>query len=114
VLNFGHTIGHAIEALTDYRELLHGEAVAIGMAAAARVSQRLGHCRAATVARIERLLERAGLPTDIPGGLTSTALAQAMRVDKKSARGRIRFVCVEEIGQTRFVELSSEEIASRL
>jgi 3-dehydroquinate synthase len=114
VLNFGHTVGHAVETLTDYRELLHGEAVAIGMVAAARVSHALGRCPAEAVARLERLLKRAGLPTDIPSGLTPAALALAMQSDKKSAGGRIRFVCLEEIGRTVLVELSGREIVNHL
>jgi 3-dehydroquinate synthase len=114
VLNFGHTIGHAIESLTEYRELLHGEAVAIGMVSAARVSRALGRCRAETVERLTRLLKRAGLPTDIPAGLTPAALALAVRTDKKSAHGRIRFVCLEDIGRTSFVELSGQEIVDHL
>jgi len=114
VLNFGHTLGHAIEALTGYEELLHGEAVAIGMVAAARVSVALGRCRPETAGRLDRLLKRAGLPTDIPSGLTPAALALAVRSDKKSAGRRIRFVCLEEIGRTTFVELSGEEIVNHL
>jgi 3-dehydroquinate synthase len=114
VLNFGHTVGHAIETLTDYKELLHGEAVAIGMVAAARVSRALGRCGTEAVERLERLLKRAGLPTDIPNGLTPAALALAMQHDKKSAAGRVRFVCLEAIGRTVFVELSTQEIMSHL
>ena len=114
VLNFGHTVGHALEALTGYKELLHGEAVAIGMVAAARVSVALGRCRAEVTRRLIALLKRAGLPTDIPSGLTPAALALAMRSDKKSTGGRIRFVCLEEIGRTAFVELSAEEIVNHL
>jgi 3-dehydroquinate synthase len=114
VLNFGHTVGHAIEALTEYRELLHGEAVAIGMVAAARVSCALGRCRPGALERLERLLKRAGLPTDIPSGLQPAALALAMESDKKSADGRIRFVCLEDIGRTGFAELAGQEIVSRL
>ena len=114
VLNFGHTVGHAVEALTGYREWLHGEAVAIGMVAAARVSRALGRCAPATVDRLERLLKRTGLPTEIPGGLTPEALAQAMQSDKKSSDGRIRFVCLEAIGRTGFVELTGRDIVSRL
>jgi 3-dehydroquinate synthase len=114
VLNFGHTVGHAVETLTEYREWLHGEAVAIGMVAAARVSQALGRCDGRTVERLKTLLERAGLPTGIPTGLTPSALALAMRADKKSAQGRIRFVCLEGIGRTGFVELSAGEIVNHL
>jgi 3-dehydroquinate synthase len=114
VLNFGHTVGHAIEVLTDYREWLHGEAVAIGMVAAARVSRALGRCSAAVVDRLAALLKRTGLPTDIPPGLSPSALALAMQTDKKSAGGRIRFVCLEDIGRTAFVELSSQEIVNHL
>jgi 3-dehydroquinate synthase len=114
VLNFGHTIGHAIETLTDYKQLLHGEAVAIGMVAAARVSRALGCCGSETVERLEGLLQRAGLPTEIPRGLKPGAIALAMQTDKKSAAGRIRFVAVEEIGRTRLIDLSAAEIASQL
>ena len=114
VLNFGHTVGHAVETLTGYREFLHGEAVAIGMVAAARVSRALGRCDLATVARLERLLKAAGLPTEIPGDLAPSALALAMQRDKKTAGGRVRFVCLEEIGRTAFVELSTQDIVSHL
>ena len=114
VLNFGHTVGHALEVLTEYRRLLHGEAVAIGMVAAARVSRALGLCDAATVERLERLVRRAGLPTAMPDDVTPPALALAMHTDKKTAAGRIRFVCVEAIGRTRLVELSAEQVADQL
>ena len=107
-------MGHALEVLTDYRRFLHGEAVAIGMVAAARVSRALGRCGSETVGRIERLLKRASLPTEIPEGMTPTALALAMQTDKKSVDGRIRFVCVEEIGRTSFVELTAQEIVNHL
>src|SRR5262249_40848269 len=100
--------------LTDYREWLHGEAVAIGMVAAARVSRALGRCNEATVERLERLLKRAGLPTEIPGGLDARALAMAIQSDKKSSNGRIRFVCLEEIGRTGVVELTGQDIVSHL
>jgi 3-dehydroquinate synthase len=114
VLNFGHTVGHAIEKLTDYREWLHGEAVAIGMVAEARLSRALGRCGDETVERLERLLKRAGLPTEIPRDLAPGALALAMQADKKSADGKVRTVCLEEIGRTTFVPLSAEEIVSKL
>lgn len=114
VLNFGHTLGHALEALTDYREFLHGEAVAIGMVAAARVSCGLGRCTPEVVDRIVRILGQAGLPTEIPQGISPAALAVAMQADKKAANGRIRFVCVSAIGRTEFVELTGQEIVDRI
>jgi 3-dehydroquinate synthase len=112
VLNFGHTVGHGVEMLTDYRRFLHGEAVAIGMVAAARISHRLGACGGDVVGRIEALLGRLGLPTEVPSELERGALGRAMRSDKKSSAGRIRFVAVEEIGRVRFVELDAGEIAA--
>jgi 3-dehydroquinate synthase len=114
VLNFGHTIGHAVEALTEYTSLLHGEAVAIGMVAAARVSRKLGHCDAGTVDRIERLLRRAGLPTELPAEIPPAALALAMQTDKKATGHGIRFVATEGIGRTRFIELTTTEIVNHL
>jgi 3-dehydroquinate synthase len=114
VLNFGHTLGHAVEVLTDYREYLHGEAVAIGMVAAARVSRALGHCDAATVERLLALLKRIGLPTEIPRGLSAEALSVAMLRDKKKTEGRIRFVCLEGIGRTAFVDIGAQEIVQKL
>ncbi|MCC6763182.1 MAG: 3-dehydroquinate synthase [Deltaproteobacteria bacterium] len=110
ILNFGHTIGHAIESLTDYTTYLHGEAVAIGMVAAARVSQRLGHCGEATVRRLTTLVDRCGLPTEVPSDLGRDALALAMRTDKKALGGTIKFVCLEGIGTTRFERLGCEDI----
>jgi 3-dehydroquinate synthase len=113
-LNFGHTVGHAVETATGYGRVLHGEAVAIGMVAAARASRARGLCDAATVGRIRALLERLGLPVEVPADVAAGALADAMRRDKKSAGGRIRFVAVEDIGRVRLVELTVEEIVSQL
>lgn len=110
ILNFGHTLGHAIESLTEYTTFLHGEAVAIGMIAAVRVSHRLGFCDAETVARLTRLVERCGLPTEIPSDLRREALALAMRTDKKAVGGTIKFVCLEAIGRTKFERLTCEDI----
>ncbi|MEO6029033.1 MAG: 3-dehydroquinate synthase [Candidatus Binatia bacterium] len=110
ILNFGHTIGHAIENLTDYTTFLHGEAVAIGMVAAVRVSHRLGLCDADTVSRLTHLIERCGLPVEIPGDLGREAIAIAMRTDKKALSGSIKFICLESIGKTKFERLTCEEI----
>lgn len=110
ILNFGHTLGHAIESLTEYTTFLHGEAVAIGMVAAVRVSHRLGLCDDDTVARLTRLVERCGLPMEIPSDLRREALALAMRTDKKALGGTIKFVCLEAIGRTKFERLTCEDI----
>ena len=113
-LNFGHTVGHAVEQLTGYERFLHGEAVAIGMVAAARVSRALGRCGDEPVGRVRGLLERAGLPVETPPELTRDALARAMRADKKSAGGCIRFVAMQDVGRVELVELTSTEIANHL
>jgi len=114
ILNFGHTIGHAIESLTEYRQFLHGEAVAIGMVAAARLSSRLGLCREDDYQRIRRLLQRCGLPIDIPPDVRGEPLALAMRTDKKAQGGTIKFVCLERIGKTRFERLTCEDVVRHI
>jgi len=114
ILNFGHTIGHAIEALTEYREFLHGEAVAIGMACACRLSRRRGLISAADERRVVELLAAFGLPTRVPGDFKPAQVAIAIEADKKAAGGKIKFVAVEEIGRTRFEPLSASEIATAI
>jgi 3-dehydroquinate synthase len=113
LLNFGHTLGHAIEALLRYRGLLHGEAVAIGMVFAARLSERLGRAPAGTAERLEALCLRFGLPVAPPARPRRAYLA-ALRVDKKSRNSRIRFVVLEGIGRAGLVSLRPEEIAAAL
>jgi len=114
ILNFGHTLGHAIETLTEYRRLLHGEAVAIGIVCAARLSERRGWLPRSDVERIEGLLRRIGLPTAVPSDLSADQLALAVEADKKAGGGKIKFVCLEALGKTRFEALSAAEIAGVL
>ena len=114
VLNFGHTIAHGLESLTEYKQYLHGEAVAIGMVAAARISRRLGFCSDVDYQRIRPLLERCGLPTEVPADLRGEPLALALRSDKKARGGLINFVCLEAIGKTRFERLTCDEIVKHL
>ncbi len=99
-LNYGHTIGHAIEAVTSYGAYLHGEAVAIGLVGAARIGHGIGLIDTATVERHERVLRRFGLPTQAAPspGLTTDAVLEAMRSDKKVTGGRQRWVLLEAIG----------------
>ncbi len=114
VLNFGHTVAHGLESLTGYTRYLHGEAVAIGMVAAARVSRWRGLCADADVERVRALLVRCGLPTEVPPELGGAALARALRTDKKARDGAIKFVCLEAIGKTRFERLTCEDIVEHL
>jgi 3-dehydroquinate synthase len=114
VLNFGHTIGHALEAVTGYTEFLHGEAVGVGMVRAAALSKRHGFCDQNSFARIVGLIEKAGLPTEIPSKVSLASLVQAMEVDKKAAGGKIKFVMCEGIGKTRFHHLTPSEILAAL
>ena len=97
LLNYGHTIGHALEAATQYGELLHGEAVSIGMMAAARISHKMGLLSHETIERQERVLRSFGLPTKWPGANTSEVL-KAIELDKKAASKRINWVLLEGIG----------------
>ncbi|MGH3642013.1 MAG: 3-dehydroquinate synthase [Mycobacterium sp.] len=113
VLNFGHTVGHAVEMLTDYRGYLHGEAIAIGMAFAARLSAARGVCPPAVADRLIALLQRAGLPVEIPEELIGRHLVLAVETDKKMSGGKVKFVCLEDIGRTRFVPLSGDEILAQ-
>lgn len=114
VLNFGHTIGHALEAATHYRRFLHGEAVGVGMAKAAALSAQLGFCDARSVERIVALIGQAGLPTELPADLALADLIQGMEVDKKAAGGKIKFVISEGLGKTRFHWLTPGEILNAL
>ena len=104
LLNFGHTFGHAIETQQGYGGLVHGEAVAVGMVLAARLSARLGLATAADAARLARLLERFGLPVALPEGLEAEALVSRMKLDKKARSGAIRLVLWSGIGQARVVD----------
>jgi 3-dehydroquinate synthase len=98
LLNLGHTFGHAIEALAGYGRWLHGEAVGCGLCLAADLSRRLALIDTDAVARIERAVAAARLPTRITG-LSRVAAVQAMRGDKKAERGQIRFIVLEAIGR---------------
>jgi 3-dehydroquinate synthase len=114
VLNFGHTIGHALEAVTGYTRFLHGEAVGVGMAKAAALSARQGFCNAESLRRILQLIEKAGLPSEIPDNVSVTDLIQGMEVDKKATGGKVKFVMCEGIGKTRFHWLAPSEILTGL
>jgi len=114
VLNFGHTIGHALEAATGYSRFLHGEAVGIGMAKASAISAQQGFCDQNSLRRIHDLIEKVGLSLEIPPEVSVDSLIQGMELDKKSAGGKIKFVVCAGIGKTRFHSLTPAEILSAL
>jgi 3-dehydroquinate synthase len=99
LLNLGHTFGHAIEQVTGYGTYLHGEAVAIGLCAAARLSQALTLISANEVARIDRVVAAHALPTRLRTPLTIAELFRAMARDKKVRAGLPRFVVLKKIGE---------------
>jgi 3-dehydroquinate synthase len=108
ILNFGHTIGHAVEAVAGYGgPYEHGEAVAVGMVAESRLAARLGWIGPAVVNRLTSLLEVFGLPVSAPG-LDPGQLLQAIGKDKKSARGKPRFVLPRRIGRVELTESAGE------
>ena len=102
VLNYGHTIGHALEAATGFDRWTHGEAVSLGIVAEARLARRLGLTDAATVGRQERLLAALGLPTRV-AAVDLDAVIGAIARDKKGRDGRIPFVLAPRIGTFRLV-----------
>lgn len=113
ILNFGHTIGHAIEAGLGYGAWLHGEAVACGMVLAADLSQRVGLMPAGFVERLRALIERAGLPVQ-PPRLGAERYLSLMRVDKKAEAGAIRFVLVEALGRAGLHAVPDDRIVETL
>ena len=99
LLNLGHTFGHAIERVSGYGGYLHGEAVGIGLAGAARLSEKLGLLSADEVARVEHVVAAHGLPVRLRVPLRGVALLTAMRHDKKARAGGLRFVVLPRIGR---------------
>lgn len=111
LLNLGHTFGHAIEKVAGFGTYLHGEAVAIGLAAAARASVRLGVLQAAEIPRIDQVLGAHGLPTRLRSPLSTSELLAAMRSDKKVRAGKLRLVLLRRIGEAFTKELESPAVA---
>ncbi|AFY47749.1 3-dehydroquinate synthase [Nostoc sp. PCC 7524] len=98
ILNYGHTIGHAVESLTGYRLVNHGEAVAIGMVAAGQIAVELGMWQQEETERQNALIQKAGLPTKLPEGLDIEGIIDALQLDKKVKNGKVRFILPTQIG----------------
>ena len=98
VLNYGHTVGHAVESASGYT-LLHGQAVAVGLLAAAWIEEELGLGGADRIKRIRPVLEKLGMPLSIPADQSTARLMEIMQRDKKAVSGQPRFVLLEQIGR---------------
>ncbi len=107
LLNYGHTFGHAVERLSGYT-LLHGQAVAIGMASIARAAAAYGYCSRETALETEDILRRYGLPTELP--FTASEMSEAMKSDKKADGGMYRLIVPEAIGACRIISVPAGEI----
>ena len=117
ILNLGHTVGRAVETVSDYR-LTHGEAVSIGLIAQARLGEELGDISHENVQRVTKLCERAGLPVAIPDYIDREVLIKKLYTDKKVRDGKLRFVFQKEIGEmvcfgenSYGLEIAEEQIA---
>lgn len=113
ILNFGHTIGHAIEKAQHYNGLTHGEAVSVGMALITRITERLGLTKHGTCQRLVGILKSFNLPVDLPD-VDREELARAIRIDKKSRSGCITIAYLREIGECGLISWSFEELEEYL
>ena len=112
ILNYGHTIGHALESVSDF-SIGHGQAVAIGMVAAAKISQMMGTLDGNEVVRLKKVIEQAGLPTEMPN-LESTEIIKAMKHDKKIRRDKVRFVLLKSIGNVFITDEVSPSLVEKV
>ncbi|MBD2257281.1 3-dehydroquinate synthase [Pseudanabaena sp. FACHB-2040] len=108
ILNYGHTIGHAIESLTGYRTINHGEGVAMGMAAAGLLAEKMGMWNSTDNQRQRLLIEKAGLPSTIPSDLDPDAIIDLLQTDKKVKDGKVRFVLPEALGKVTITDQVDE------
>jgi len=109
LLNFGHSFAHALETLTDYKKFLHGEAVAIGMMVASRLSEQRGLCAPGLSDRLGKLLQSFGLPVDMPDNSHPDDILELMKLDKKVIAGAYRLILLKSAGQGIIDSDSSNE-----
>jgi 3-dehydroquinate synthase len=114
-LNFGHTLGHAIEAVAGYGTLLHGEAVALGMVAAAQVSAERAGLPKQEIEELVGLIRQFDLPIKLPEGLSRSQILEKVFADKKFVNRKIRFVVTPKLGSGLLVEnITVEDLESGL
>lgn len=114
ILNYGHTVGHAIEAVTNYRAFNHGEAVALGMIAAGAIATFLGFWTDAEQAQQQILISKAQLPQKLPQGIDLQAIVAALSKDKKVTDGKVQFVLPTTIGKATVTDKVTSETVSKV
>jgi 3-dehydroquinate synthase len=114
ILNYGHTIGHAVETVTKYGVFKHGEAVGLGMIAAGEIAVRLELWSKSDAERQNALIKKAGLPTKLPVGLDISQLIDALQLDKKVKSGRVRFVLPTHIGKVLVTDQVPTDIITQV
>jgi 3-dehydroquinate synthase len=113
ILNYGHTIGHAVESLTHYQQFVHGEAVAIGMVAAGKIAVEMNLWTQAEADRQNALIIKAGLPTEIPPQLAIAEILETIKSDKKVSAGKVRFILPTAIGKVIITDQVTPEIIGK-
>jgi 3-dehydroquinate synthase len=110
ILNYGHTIAHAVESLTHYKQFVHGEAVAIGMVTAGKIAVEMELWTAEAAKRQDALIVKAGLPTEIPAELAMEDILETIKSDKKVKAGKVRFILPTAIGKAIISDRVTPEI----
>ncbi|MBE0425021.1 MAG: 3-dehydroquinate synthase [Nitrospirae bacterium] len=114
ILNYGHTIGHAIETVTEYRRFLHGEAVAIGMCLEAGLSRILNLINDNELSRIKSVIDSYGLPSEMPPDINVDGIFSSMQIDKKAVAGELKVILPEKIGVVRIYKGVTENEIRKL
>ena len=114
ILNYGHTIGHAVESLTNYQQFVHGEAVAIGMIAAGKIANLMGLWTEEETNRQNKLITRTKLPTKIPTELDINAIIETLKSDKKVKAGKVRFILPTKIGKVTITDKVTDEMIENI
>lgn len=113
LLNLGHTFGHAIEAFTGYNSWLHGEAVAVGICLATRLSIKMGWLAESDLTRVERLLLAAQLPIQPPKEMTPADFLEKMQLDKKNLDGQLRLILLKSLGQAEVINFNALDLLTQ-
>jgi 3-dehydroquinate synthase len=110
ILNYGHTIAHAVESLTGYTTVIHGEAVGIGMVAASKIALMMQMWDGPSDQRQLKLIQKAGLPVKLPSGLDIEAILDSLQTDKKVKAGQVRFILPTQIGEVTITDKVTPDI----